>query len=348
MEAHKADHMEGHNPALILLQCGSIYDIIGNKKKNKGAATMTLTTRNTTLQAVNGIDALEARFIDFLDKKPRTIETYRKALKPFINYLADRGIRNPQRSDIIAYRNMLAETLKPSTIRTYLTVVKKFFAWTVEENLYPSNPAKDITGPQLTKAHKKDALTAHQAKAILAGIDTSTLQGKRDYAIMALMTGGGLRCIEVTRANIEDLANAGDSPVLYLQGKGRDEKAEYVKLAGPVEKAIREYLKARGKAAASGPLFASTSNNNQGQRMTTRTISGIIKGHMRAAGYDSERLTAHSLRHTAATLALMGGATIQEAQQMLRHSNINTTMLYSHNLTRAANTSEARIAEAIF
>ena len=82
--------------------------------------------------------------------------------------------------------------------------------------------------------------------------------------------------------------------------------------------------------------------------MTTRTISGIIKGHMRAAGYDSERLTAHSLRHTAATLALMGGATIQEAQQMLRHSNINTTMLYSHNLTRAANTSEARIAEAIF
>ncbi len=69
---------------------------------------------------------------------------------------------------------------------------------------------------------------------------------------------------------------------------------------------------------------------------------------MRAAGLDSERLTAHSLRHTAATLNLLAGGSVQETQQLLRHSNIGTTMIYAHNLERAANNSEARIAAALF
>ena len=69
---------------------------------------------------------------------------------------------------------------------------------------------------------------------------------------------------------------------------------------------------------------------------------------MRRAGYDSDRLTAHSLRHTAATLNLLAGGTLQETQQLLRHSSINTTTIYAHNLDRAQSKSEERIANAIF
>ena len=305
-----------------------------------------ITTASRDIAQQRNLEELNARFIAYLDTKPRTIDTYRKALKPFFSFLAGRDIRQPKRADIIAYRDALNETLKPATVRTYLTTVKLFFQWAAQEGLYPVNPAEHVKGPQLDKTHKKAALTSAQAKAILQGIPRDTLQGKRDYAIMALMTGGGLRCIEVSRANLEDIGTAGDSTVLFLQGKGRDEKTEYVKLAQPIEAAIRDYLKARGKAA--GPLFASTSNNSQGQRMTTRSISGIVKGHMRAAGYDSDKLTAHSLRHTAATLALLNGATYQETQQLLRHSSLNTTMIYVHSLERAANTSEGRIAAALF
>jgi len=301
---------------------------------------------NREISQRQSLDELEARFIAYLDVKPRTVETYGKALRPFFSWLAERGITQPKRADIIAYRDSLNATLKPSTVITYLATVKLFFKWAVQEGLYHVNPAENIKGPKLDKNHKKDALTSTQAKNILQGIDRDTLQGKRDYAVMALMTGCGLRCIEVARANIEDIGTAGDSTVLYVQGKGRDEKTEYVKLAQPVEAAIREYLKARGKA--SGPLFASTSNNGKGQRMTTRAISGIVKGHMRAAGFDSDKLTAHSLRHTAATLALLNGASYQETQQLLRHSSLNTTMIYAHNLERAANTSEGRIAAALF
>ena len=307
-----------------------------------------ITAENRGIAQRHTLDELNARFIAYLDAKPRTIETYSKALRPFFTWLAERDITQPQRADIIAYRDSLSATLKPSSVRTYLTTVKLFFKWAVLEGLYPVNPAEHVKGPLLDKNHKKDALTTAQAKTILESINRDTLAGKRDYAVMALMTGGGLRCIEVARADIEDIGTAGDSTVLFLQGKGRDEKTEYVKLAEPVEAAIRDYLKARGKAEGKEALFTSTSNNNAGKALSTRSISGIVKEAMRAAGLDSERLTAHSLRHTAATLNLLAGGSVQETQQLLRHSNIGTTMIYAHNLERAANNSEARIAAALF
>jgi len=162
------------------------------------------------------------------------------------------------------------------------------------------------------------------------------------------MVTGGLRTIEVERANIEDMKPGRTGAVLYIQGKGWDSKDQYISLAAPVEAAIRAYLLTRAGAQGKDPLFASTSNNSAGGRMTTRSISGIVKDRMRAAGIDSDRLTAHSLRHTAGTLNLLNGGTLQETQQLLRHSNINTTMIYLHNLERAANRSEQRIAAAIF
>ena len=304
-------------------------------------------TGSQGLTQQRGLEELNARFIAYLDAKESTVETYSKAMRPFFSYMADNGITRPTRETILAYRDSLKARLKPSTVQTYIITLRLFFAWTAQEGLYP-NVAEHIKGAKLDRQHKKDALTSSQAKAILTGINRDTLQGKRDFAIMALMTSCGLRCIEVARAKIEDLRIAGDSAALYLQGKGRDERTEYVKLAEPVEAAIRDYLKARGKAEAKQPLFASTSNNNSGEAMTTRSISGIVKEAMRAAGLDSERLTAHSLRHTAATLNLLAGGSVQETQQLLRHSNIGTTMIYAHNLERAANNSEARIAAALF
>lgn len=304
-------------------------------------------TGSQGLTQQRGLEELNARFIAYLDAKESTVETYSKAMRPFFSYMADNGITRPTRETILAYRDSLKARLKPSTVQTYIITLRLFFAWAAQEGLYP-NIAEHIKGAKLDRQHKKDALTSSQAKAILTGINRDTLQGKRDFAIMALMTSCGLRCIEVARAKIEDLRIAGDSAALYIQGKGRDEKTEYVKLAEPVEAAIRDYLKARGKAEGKEALFTSTSNNNAGQALTTRSISGIVKEAMRAAGLDSERLTAHSLRHTAATLNLLAGGSVQETQQLLRHSNIGTTMIYAHNLERAANNSEGRIAAALF
>ena len=288
------------------------------------------------------------RFINYLDASPKTVETYKKALRQFFNYIGVHGIRKPQREDVLAFRDDLkASGLKPTTVQNYITATRIFFKWTEQEGLYP-NIAEHVKGAKLDKNHKKDYLTSRQAKEVLAGVQTDSEEGLRNYAILSLMVTGGLRTIEVSRANVGDLRTVGENTVLFVQGKGREEKTEYIKISAPVEKAIRSYLKARENVEEGQPLFTSTSNNSRGKRITTRTVSGVVKNALKNAGYDSARLTAHSLRHTAITLALLAGREITEVQQFARHANLNTTMIYNHALDQAKNGCSDAITNAIF
>lgn len=281
------------------------------------------------------------------DSSPKTQETYTRAIKQFLYYLMDNAISRPTREDIIAYRDSLAATKKPTTVNSYLMAVKQFFKWTALYNLYPDITI-NVKSIKLDTGFKKDYLTSKQVGKMLNTIDRTTLKGLRDYAILSLMVTTGLRTVEVMRANIEDMRTVADFTALFIQGKGHLEKTAYVKVEGPVEDAIRAYLAARGKAAATEPLFASIANRNGGGRMTTRSISRIAKENMIEADLNSDRLTAHSLRHTTATLNLLNGGTPEETMQLLRHANLNTTLIYSHALERANNKSEARITKAIF
>lgn len=311
--------------------------------------TTTMTIGNNALAIQQSITPdLFTDFVNYLDSSPKTVETYKKALKQFFNYIYLYGITQPSREDIIAYRDELkASGHKPTTIQNYITACKIFFSWTEQQGLYP-NIADHVKGAKLDRDHKKDYLTSRQVKSILENIDRSTEQGQRDYAILLLMVTGGLRTIEVSRANIGDIRNAGDNTVLYIQGKGHEEKTDYIKLSAPAEQAIRAYLNNRKEANEAEPLFTSTSNNNKGERMTTRSISGIVKAKLVNAGYDSSRLTAHSLRHTAVTLSLLAGKDIAEVQQFARHANITTTMIYNHALDKAKNGCSDAITNAIF
>lgn len=300
------------------------------------------------IQAQALSEELYLRFVSFIDAKEKTVQTYTRALRQMFKYFQEQGITHPQREDVISYRESLKATgHKPTTIQNYITATRLFFQWTEQERLYP-NIAAHVKGAKLDKEHKKDYLTSRQVKTVLEDVDRTTPQGLRDYAIIALMVTGGLRTVEVVRADIADMRTLGNDTVLYIQGKGRDEKTEYIKLSAPVEAAIREYLKTRQDTAPTAPLFTSLSNNSRGQRMTTRSVSGIAKGGMRTAGYNSERLTAHSLRHTAVTLSLLAGRNLAEVQQFARHANISTTQIYNHALDKAKNGCSEAIAKAIF
>lgn len=303
-------------------------------------------TQNEVQQIQNVDTELLQRFLNYIDASEKTVQTYTRALKQFFKYLYEHNITQPQREDVLSFRDHLKEKgRKPTTIKSYIVAVRLFFQWTSQEGFYP-NIADKIKGAKLDQAHKKDYLTTDQVKDVLNHIDVSTVTGARDYAIIALMVTGGLRTIEVSRADMNDIRNVGDSPALYIQGKGRDEKTEYVKIPLQVFKAIGRYREVLEEQY--DVLFTSTSNNNKGQRLTTRSISGIVKKRLKEAGYMSDRLTAHSLRHTAGTLNLMNGGSLEETQQLLRHSNINTTMIYLHHMERAKNQSEKRIADALF
>ena len=294
---------------------------------------------DTTIQTTK--ENIIERYITSLDVKPKSKETYRKALRQFIEFLNIRNIENPTRADILAYKTYLIGKHSACTVSSYLTAVKGLYTYLEAEKISP-NIANGIKGAKHQQGFRKDALTVEQAKNVL-DIDTSTLEGKRNYSLVNLLVRTGLRTIEVERANIEDIRQEGGEALLYIQGKGRDSKDAFVLLTESTLRPIREYLKDRGKSEPTAPLFISHSDRNNGGRLTTRSIRRIAKEALIEAGIDSDRITTHSLRHTAVTFSLLGGASIQEAQSMARHRNVNTTLIYAHNIDRINKAPERKI-----
>jgi len=289
------------------------------------------------------IEEFIARYLQAVDVKPTTREGYRKALTQYVKWINDNGIEGNQRGDILAYKTHLIATYTAGTVNAYISAVRGFYAYLEAEKVYP-NIAAGIKGAKQPQGFRKDALTIEQARNLLTGIDRDTLEGMRDYALVNLLTRTGLRDIEAERANIGDIVQQGGESLLYIQGKGRDSKDAFVILTESTLQPLRAYIKARGKEATpAAPLFVSNANRNAGGRLTTRSISRIIKTALKASGIDTPRITAHSLRHTAITFSLLAGATVQEAQSMARHSSVNTTLIYSHNIDRIASAPERKI-----
>ncbi len=275
----------------------------------------------------------------------RTVDTYTKGAKQFMRWAREQGgiITSDSMRE---YRAYLLQEYKPGTVSNYITCTRNFFKFLESEGLIAHNIAANLKGAKASPGFKKDVFTMEETEEILSLIDTDTIEGKRDYAILSLLFDAGLRTVEVERANIGDIRFSMGDVVLYLQGKGRLEKDDFVVLSDTTYPPIRDYLRARGETNETAPLFASESNHNKGERLTTRSIRRIVKNAFRAAGFDSDRLTAHSCRHTAITTALENGASIQAVQRMARHKSINTTMIYAHNIDRLRNSPEKQNAQA--
>lgn len=290
------------------------------------------------------------KFLASIDTRQNTKDTYRRALRVFEIWITDKGYQRPDREHILAYKVYLQsktilahdgeiKTLSPQTVTTYLTALRRFFTYLEAEKLYP-NIAKDIKGLKRPKGFLKDTLTKDEAKRLLEGIGEDNLNASRDYALINLMLHTGLRTIEVSRALIGDIGRDGGETILRVWGKGRDSKDDFVILTEDAYKPILDYMTKRGEAKLSEPLFNSHSNRNQTEALTTRSIRRIIEAHLKAVGLKTSKITAHSLRHTAGTIALMNGADILSVKEMLRHQNINTTLVYTHNLNRLSKGAE--------
>lgn len=245
---------------------------------------------------------------------------------------------------------------KPSTVKAYLQSVKQFFSWTAANGYYP-NIAANVHAPKTTTGHKKDGLTAPEvltversieaaaqektaaaegmAKDKAGRIQRSTEQGKRLYAMYLLAVNAGLRTIEISRANIKDIETKGGRSWLYIWGKGHTSPDQKKPIAPEVKAAIDDYLTARTDVYTSAsPLFVSTGNRSHGQRIAATTISTMLKTALKTAGFDSEHITAHSLRHTTAgNVMKITGNNIYAAQQYLRHNDPRTTEIYLENDT---------------
>ena len=269
---------------------------------------------DSSLEKQRGLQDLINRFLRSLDVRPNSIKTYERGLKQFTEWLTSQGALQLTRETILAYKNHLSvKGISALTLSSYLVALRRFFEFAEAEKIYP-NIAKGIKGAKRPKGFRKDALTTGQIKELLASSDRATFEGLRNHAILNLLVRTGIRTIELTRADVGDIRVQSNEMVLWVWGKGRDVKDEFVVLTEATLKPIRECLNRRGNLRDADPLFVSDSDRNKDQRLTPRTISRIVKEHLKKVNICSGRATAHSLRHTAITLALQGGATIQEAQ----------------------------------
>lgn len=291
-----------------------------------------------SVESVFDSEGLIERFIENIDIKSNSKSTYRRQLKPFFEWLSSRYLMRESRSlshlDIVAYKEQLISSGKSSyTVCGYLTVIRKFFEWLESQKIFP-NIAKNVKGLKSPRGFRKECLTVEQVKEALASFDVSTSEGLRDYTIFNLLVRTGLRTVEVTRANVGDLRQQSGEAVLWIQGKGRDSKDDFVILVEETLRPLRKYLARRGPLNNEDALFSSSSNRSRGKPLKERTIRGIIKETLRRIDIDDSRITTHSLRHTAISLSIKGGASLVQAQAMARHSDPKTTMIYFHNHER--------------
>ncbi len=273
------------------------------------------------------IEELVDSFILSQDVKQSSRELYRRTLKQYFNWVEKKGYSLSQiaRPQLLEYKEeLLSSGMSSLTVGSYITSVRRFYTWTEANKFYP-NIAKDIKSPKRKQQFRKQPLTTDQATKLLGYYQERAV---RDYAIVNLHLRTGLRTIETIRANVEDIIFKGSSRVLLIQGKGRDEKDNFVILTDKAYQPIERYLSTR-RATGSEPLFISDSNNNKGERLTTRTISYIAKEGLKAIGLNEKQFTAHSLRHTTAVNILRAGGSLETAQYTLRHTNPATTQIYT-------------------
>jgi integrase/recombinase XerC len=297
-------------------------------------------TQTANLPTSIDLGALYSDYLRTLGRKSsRTIDTYRKAIRQFFAFCSVHGIGFPTASDIEDYLNGLkAQGKTASTISVYLTAVRTFFKWGSRRGILP-DVTEGIETPETDRGtHTKGYLQDSEETEIL----TLAQNSPRDFALLFLMLTTGLRTTEIVNANVEDLREVNGETRLYILGKGRTAKTDYVKIGTEALSLLKGILGGR----ISGPLFLSESNRNLTDCLTTRSVSRIVKGYLLRIG-KGDGYTAHSLRHTTAVQILKTGGSIEEVREVLRHRDVRTTEIYSHDLQRERNRSEQRLSSIL-
>lgn len=274
---------------------------------------------------------LVATFVAAQDVKQSSRDLYNRTLSQFFKWVEDTGrnLSTMSRVDILEYKDHLTqEGLSALTIGSYIVSVRKFYEWAEANKLYP-NIAKGVKTPKRVQAFKKQHLTDNKSSELLSYFEQKSL---RDFAIVNLILRTGLRTIEVVRADIGDITFKGERRILKVWGKGHTEKDDFVVLSDKAYIPIANYLATRKGAKQGEPLFVSNSRQNQGERLTTRTISHLCKEGLQAVGLDGKEFTAHSLRHTTAVAILKHGGAITDVQSVLRHTSPVTSQIYTESV----------------
>ena len=206
-----------------------------------------------------------------------------------------------------------------------ISSIKAFFKFLLEDDYRTDNPAALLEGPKLG-LYLPDTLSEEDINRIIACIDNSTDIGKRNKCILEVLYGCGLRVSELIDLKISNI-NFKES---YIMVEGKGEKTRLVPLANTTAEFIRSYIHTvRNKTKINKKYEDTLFLNSRGTNMSRVIVFIIIKELTQKAGI-SKSISPHTFRHSFATHLLQNGADLRFIQEMLGHSSITTTQVYTH------------------
>lgn len=293
----------------------------------------------------NNLLVVFAEFLDIDvsagDASLDTLKTYTRQLQQFLQW-CDRRQLNPVtiiKDDIKKYRHWMIKQkqYKPATIALKLAVVRRFYQAAVEKGLISINPAAGVKPPREKSdpGEKITYLEQAEVETLLGTIpNDGTLKCARDRAMLAIMALEGTRTVELHRADISSLVRQGKNLGIRVEGK---RNIRVVPLTPEIANLLVNYLHHRETGGEvlnpARPLFIAVGNNTRGNRISRRGIRSIVDTYLEQASLKhtpGRTISAHSLRHTAGTLALRSGANLRQVQDLLGHSDPRTTSIYAH------------------
>ena len=207
----------------------------------------------------------------------------------------------------------------------WISSIKAFFKYLVDDEVRTDNPATLIEGPKLG-LYLPDTLSFEDVNRIIKAIDLSTDLGKRNQCMIEVLYGCGLRVSELIDLKISNI-NFKES---YLKVDGKGDKSRFVPLATYTAKLIKDYIReVRSKYKINKKCDDILFLNSRGSAMSRVIVFIIIKELTEKAGIN-KKISPHTFRHSFATHLLQNGADLRYIQEMLGHSSITTTEIYTH------------------
>ncbi len=258
---------------------------------------------------------------------PHTLRAYKNDLEEFFNFTN----MEVEKIDSLVIRGYVSEEIlkgkSKTTVARKLSTIRSFFSYLYSEGIIKVNPARGISSLKIKRPLPK-FLTVDDAFKLVESPSEDKFNVQRDRAILELLYGCGIRVSELCGLNLDDI----DLREGLIKVRGKGNKERIIPVGQKAKEAIKKYLAIRqilrikkNFHAQETPLFI----NNRGSRLSDRQVRRIVKKYSKAIGI-LEKIGPHTLRHSFASHLLMEGADLRVIQELLGHSSLSTTQIYTH------------------
>ncbi len=257
-----------------------------------------------------------------------SVNAYRRDLTKFLDFLENErlNLSEVQMDHLVGFTKILRlSNLSDSTIARHTVALRSFFSF-LEKDQKIANVTKELLPPKIPKRLPK-AVTVDEVSAMIDSCDDSP-SGIRNRAIIETLYATGARVSEVVALDIDDISKSQDS-IITVRVRGKGGKQRLVPLGSFAQQAIDQYLvRVRPTFVKRSPETALFINENAGTRLSRQSTWSVVSDAAKRANIKRD-ISPHALRHSFATHLLDGGADIRVVQELLGHSSVTTTQIYT-------------------